>query len=82
MLPADARQIWWVMTLCAAVRCGVLMQRGVRQPDGAIRQSSLIRLLVKEVQQECSTKVLEKGLKYLKVMSADAETQNDAIMLI
>ena len=58
------------------------MQCSVKQSDDAIRQSSLIKLLMKKVQQECSTKVLKKGLKHLKVISADAETQNDAIMLI
>ena len=58
------------------------MQHGVRQPNGAIRQSSLIGLLMEEVQQECSIKVLKEGLKHLKVMSAGAGTQGSAIMLI
>ena len=74
MLPVDAKQIWWVMTLCAAVRCGVLMQCSVRQPNDAMRWSSLIELLMKKVQQKCFMKMLKKELKHLKMMSADTET--------
>ena len=34
--------------MCAAVRCEVLMQHHVRQPDDVMRQSSLIDRVVNE----------------------------------
>ena len=45
--------------LCAAVRCEVLIQHSVRQSNDVIRKSSLIKSLIKEVQQECSAKMLK-----------------------
>ena len=50
------------------------MQHSVRQPDDAMRWSDLIESLVEEVQQKYFMKMLKKGLKHLKIMSAGAET--------